>query len=162
MHASLIKSCLRHHTFVFQENLLKASEESLSHGSPDLSLLTKSRGKRLFYSPTSPSTGDVIKPQARKPPQLQIVRYLRDGRGLDGPGVTTTTHCAGRHVPALSHRTPFQPFSPAQQSSGDRTSESAAAICAARCSRDLNLNISSSISDIRKLIVKELVLTVQE
>ena len=160
MHTSLIKSCLRHHTFVFQENLLKASEESLSHGSPDLSLLTKSRGKRLFYSPTSTDSGDVIKPRARKPPQLQIVRYPRDARPLDGPGVTTTTQCAARQTrlsaDGVSPRTPFQPFSPAQQSSGDRTSESAAAICAARCSRDLNLNISSSISDLEKLTFKEL------
>ena len=106
------------HTFVFQETL-EISEFFGSH----LQIFADENRRKASVPPASTVAGDVIKPQARKPPQLQIVRYLRDGRRLDGPAVTTTTQCApGRHVPTVSHRTPFQPFSPAQASSGDGTS----------------------------------------
>ena len=138
MHASLIISCLRHHTFVFQENLLKLEGVIVPRISRSLPPDEKQRKASFLFPHLSTDSGDVIKPRARKPPQLQIVRYPRDARPLDGPGVTTTTQCAARQTrlsaDGVSHRTPFQPFSPAQQSSGDRTSESAAAICAARCS----------------------------
>lgn len=87
------------HTFVFQETL-EISEFFGSH----LQIFADENRRKASVPPASTVAGDVIKPQARKPPQLQIVRYLRDGRRLDGPAVTTTTQCApGRHVPALCH-----------------------------------------------------------